>query len=198
MRWRECFENTTRRRAPAAAICSWHGITRAASMRQQLRWLRRQGRWWRAGQEPEKVRAFKQALGLSDVDAAPVHLDVGRRLVRSSYEAGSREANALEKKVRGPPVRRCGTESSTMTGARPRALPRSGWAAENAGPSHYMRPRQVPDGDAVRHKGSALRTPARIVGLWARRRSRSSSSSATWCLATSKRRSCCRGSAPSS
>lgn len=46
------------------------------------------------------MRAFKEAVGLSDTDAAPVHLDVGRRLVRSSYEAGSREANALEKKVR--------------------------------------------------------------------------------------------------
>ena len=52
-----------------------------------------------AGQESERVRAFKEALGLTDADAAPVHLDVGRRLVRSSYEAGSREANALEKKV---------------------------------------------------------------------------------------------------
>lgn len=51
------------------------------------------------GQEPGQVRAFKEALGLTDTDAAPVHLDVGRRFVRSSYEAGSREANALERKT---------------------------------------------------------------------------------------------------
>ena len=28
-----------------------------------------------------------------------MHLDVGRRFIRSSYEAGSREANAAEKQV---------------------------------------------------------------------------------------------------
>jgi Chloroplast envelope transporter len=45
--------------------------------------------------------SFKDALGLSDEDAAPVHLDVGRRFVRSSFESGSREATAVEKKVPG-------------------------------------------------------------------------------------------------
>lgn len=43
--------------------------------------------------------SFKEALGLSDEDAAPVHLDVGRRFVRTSFESGSREATAVEKKV---------------------------------------------------------------------------------------------------
>ena len=51
------------------------------------------------GTEADKIRRFKEALGLSDEDAAPVHLDVGRRFIRSSYEAGSREANAAEKQV---------------------------------------------------------------------------------------------------
>jgi len=52
------------------------------------------------GQEPDDIRAFKEALGISDEEAAPVHLDVGRRFMRSSFESGSREATAVEKKVR--------------------------------------------------------------------------------------------------
>lgn len=39
-------------------------------------------------------QAFKAALGLSDVDAAPVHMDVGRRILRSRIEAGSRGEDA--------------------------------------------------------------------------------------------------------
>jgi len=35
-------------------------------------------------------QAFKAALGLTDVDAAPVHIDVGRRILRGRMEAGSR------------------------------------------------------------------------------------------------------------
>ena len=36
------------------------------------------------------LQNFKAALGLTDVDAAPVHIDVGRRILRGRMEAGSR------------------------------------------------------------------------------------------------------------
>jgi len=42
------------------------------------------------GNEPTLIQGFKAALGLSDVDAAPVHIDVGRRILRGRMEAGSR------------------------------------------------------------------------------------------------------------
>ena len=42
------------------------------------------------GQEAPRIQSFKQALGLSDTDAAPVHIDVGRRVLRGRLEAGSR------------------------------------------------------------------------------------------------------------
>lgn len=51
------------------------------------------------GREADAIRAFKSALGLSDEEAAPVHLDVGRRLTRLGAEAGSREGGLQEKKV---------------------------------------------------------------------------------------------------
>lgn len=51
------------------------------------------------GREADAIRAFKAALGLSDEEAAPVHLDVGRRLTRLGAEAGSREGGLQEKKV---------------------------------------------------------------------------------------------------
>ena len=40
------------------------------------------------------MAAFKDALGLLDEDAAPVHMDVGRRLMRARFEAGSRAGDA--------------------------------------------------------------------------------------------------------
>lgn len=55
-----------------------------------------------SGREADAIRAFKVALGLSDEDAAPVHLDVGRRLTRLGAEAGSQEGGLLEKKVSAP------------------------------------------------------------------------------------------------
>jgi len=42
------------------------------------------------GEEAPRIQSFKQALGLSDTDAAPVHIDVGRRVLRGRLEAGSR------------------------------------------------------------------------------------------------------------
>lgn len=42
------------------------------------------------GTEHVLIQNFKAALGLEDVDAAPVHIDVGRRILRGRLEAGSR------------------------------------------------------------------------------------------------------------
>lgn len=42
------------------------------------------------GQEHVLIQNFKNALGLTDEDAAPVHIDVGRRVLRGRLEAGSR------------------------------------------------------------------------------------------------------------
>lgn len=44
------------------------------------------------GDEAEKVKLFKEALGLSDEDAAPVHIDVGRRLSRQGFEIKDRQS----------------------------------------------------------------------------------------------------------
>ena len=42
------------------------------------------------GGEALLIQNFKSALGLSDVDAAPVHMDVGRRVLRGRMESSSR------------------------------------------------------------------------------------------------------------
>lgn len=42
------------------------------------------------GSEQLLILSFKNAIGLTDVDAAPVHIDVGRRILRGRLEAGSR------------------------------------------------------------------------------------------------------------
>ena len=46
------------------------------------------------GDEADNIRAFKEALGLSDEDAAPAHIDVGRRIMRSRFEASTRSGNS--------------------------------------------------------------------------------------------------------
>lgn len=43
-----------------------------------------------SGSESTVIQNFKDALGLTDEDAAPVHIDVGRRILRGRLEAGSR------------------------------------------------------------------------------------------------------------
>ena len=43
--------------------------------------------------------AFKDKLALSDEDAALAHLDVGRRLLRAQYEAGSRKDDTPSRKA---------------------------------------------------------------------------------------------------
>ncbi|GLC39997.1 hypothetical protein PLESTB_000120100 [Pleodorina starrii] len=44
------------------------------------------------GDEAAKVAAFKEALGLVDEDAAPVHIEVGRRFMREGFETKDRTA----------------------------------------------------------------------------------------------------------
>jgi len=47
-----------------------------------------------SGSEADKIRAFKDTLGLSDEDAAPVHVEIGRRFHRDRTEAaGDRAAS---------------------------------------------------------------------------------------------------------
>ncbi|KAG2482678.1 hypothetical protein HYH03_018413 [Edaphochlamys debaryana] len=44
------------------------------------------------GDEAVKVAAFKECLGLADEDAAPVHIEVGRRFMREGFETKDRNA----------------------------------------------------------------------------------------------------------
>ncbi|PNW77802.1 hypothetical protein CHLRE_10g452450v5 [Chlamydomonas reinhardtii] len=44
------------------------------------------------GDEAIKVAAFKDILGLADEDAAPVHIEVGRRMMREGFETKDRNA----------------------------------------------------------------------------------------------------------
>jgi Chloroplast envelope transporter len=57
-----------------------------------------------SGDEYVRVRSFRSALGLSDEDAAEVHLDVGKRLYSRAYEAKDRNAAFEQKKVRMQPL----------------------------------------------------------------------------------------------
>lgn len=52
-----------------------------------------------SGTEADKIRAFKDALGLSDEDAAPVHIEVGRRLSRIGFEYKDRQAQFEQRKT---------------------------------------------------------------------------------------------------
>ena len=49
------------------------------------------------GDEVEKIRAFKDALGLSFEDAAPAHIDVGRRFHRLSNESSKGQKDLYRK-----------------------------------------------------------------------------------------------------
>ncbi len=44
---------------------------------------------------------LKEALGLSDEDAAPAHIDVARRLYRQGFETKDRQQQFEQRKVRG-------------------------------------------------------------------------------------------------
>lgn len=51
------------------------------------------------GEEPYKLRGFINALGLSDEDAAQVHIEAGRRIMRMRFEAGSRASETEERRA---------------------------------------------------------------------------------------------------
>uniref|UniRef100_A0A383VE54 Uncharacterized protein n=1 Tax=Tetradesmus obliquus TaxID=3088 RepID=A0A383VE54_TETOB len=51
------------------------------------------------GDEANKVRVFKDVLGLSDEDAAPVHIEVGRRLSRIGFEYKDRQSQFEQRKA---------------------------------------------------------------------------------------------------
>lgn len=51
------------------------------------------------GDEHTRILAFKQTLGLEDEVAGPVHVDVGRRILRGRLEAGSRREDVEARKV---------------------------------------------------------------------------------------------------
>ncbi len=53
-----------------------------------------------SGNEASLITNFKDALGLENKDAAAVHIDVGRRVLRSRIEAGSRNEDIEARKVR--------------------------------------------------------------------------------------------------
>ena len=51
------------------------------------------------GFEPERIIKFRDALGLSDEDAAAVHIDVGRRFSRQRQEAAKQADKSAQLKV---------------------------------------------------------------------------------------------------
>lgn len=51
------------------------------------------------GFEPERISKFRDALGLSDEDAAAVHIDVGRRFSRQRQEAAKQADKSAQLKV---------------------------------------------------------------------------------------------------
>ena len=51
------------------------------------------------GDEAQRVIALKDALGLSDEDAAPAHIDVGRRLYRQGFETKDRQQQFEQRKA---------------------------------------------------------------------------------------------------
>lgn len=57
----------------------------------------------RSGDEVERLKRFKTALGLSDEEAAPVHITVGQRVMRGRIEAPDRYSEAQERRVRARP-----------------------------------------------------------------------------------------------
>eukprot|EP01023_Acetabularia_acetabulum_P035377 TRINITY_DN3342_c0_g1_i4.p1 TRINITY_DN3342_c0_g1~~TRINITY_DN3342_c0_g1_i4.p1 ORF type:complete len:1032 (-),score=267.67 TRINITY_DN3342_c0_g1_i4:1577-4321(-) len=50
------------------------------------------------GSEAELIKAFKELLQLTDEDAAPVHMEVGRRFSRSRLEVGTNKDLAMEER----------------------------------------------------------------------------------------------------
>jgi hypothetical protein len=53
------------------------------------------------GHEAENAIAFKDALGLSDEEAAPAHLEVAQRMYRQGFESKDRQQQFDQRKVSG-------------------------------------------------------------------------------------------------
>ena len=51
------------------------------------------------GDEAERVKVLKEALGLVDEDAAPAHIDVARRLYRQGFETKDRQQQFEQRKA---------------------------------------------------------------------------------------------------
>jgi hypothetical protein len=51
------------------------------------------------GDEPVLIQNFKAALELPDIEAAPAHIEVGRRVLRGRLEAGSRSEDVAARKA---------------------------------------------------------------------------------------------------
>lgn len=51
------------------------------------------------GDEPALIQNFKAALDLPDIEAAPAHIEVGRRVLRGRLEAGSRSEDVAARKA---------------------------------------------------------------------------------------------------
>ena len=83
-------QDNTRRRRGDEAERVYMCLTMSARVHETLNALGHR----RRGDEAERIGAFKGALGLSDEDAAPVHIDVGRRIMRSKFEAASRAGSS--------------------------------------------------------------------------------------------------------
>ncbi|KAK8964731.1 hypothetical protein KSP40_PGU020166 [Platanthera guangdongensis] len=51
------------------------------------------------GNEVETIIKFKDALGIDDLDAASVHMEIGRRIFRQRLETGDREADVEQRRA---------------------------------------------------------------------------------------------------
>jgi hypothetical protein len=52
------------------------------------------------GDEVQTIIKFKNALGLDDVDAANMHMEIGRRIYRERLETRDRDADMEQRRVR--------------------------------------------------------------------------------------------------
>jgi Chloroplast envelope transporter len=119
-----------------AAIGARYGVDLAKALTEELKVI--YGQYLEAaippgdaplsGREADDIRQFKDALGLSDEDAAPVHIDVGRRFLRSRFEAGSRNEDVESRKVGACKIGRSVPIWQPSTGAKSGPWPTSGAA----------------------------------------------------------------------
>ena len=53
-----------------------------------------------SGHEADSARSLKEALGLSDEEAAPAHLEVAQKLYKQGFETKDRQTQFENRKVR--------------------------------------------------------------------------------------------------